>query len=292
MNDASLCELAAIDARAGPAATAGLQRAHGRLKVGFRRAGHGETRVSVLYEQGCLKARLPRSRCPGEAELVMLNTAGGLTGGDHLSIDVSVAADARTTVTTPGCERIYRSLQGDAVIEQRRHVGHAARLDWIPQETILYQRGRVRRRIDVELEPDAEITLIEGLILGRAAMGEVVTNACFSDFWQVRRGARLVFADGTRIDGAFGQVVANPATLDGNASMACLMHVGRDLPAKRDALRERFEQVVDAHAGASIVGEILVGRIVAAGGAALRRGLVAALAILREARPLPRLWSC
>jgi urease accessory protein len=222
----------------------------------------------------------------------MLNTAGGLTGGDHLSIDVSVVAGGRTTVTTPGCERIYRSLQGDAVIEQRLHVGCGARLDWIPQETILYERGRVRRRIDVELESDAEITLIEGLILGRTAMGEVVTEGRFSDFWSVRRGARLVFADATRIDGVFATTIANPAALGGHSSIASLMHVGRDLPAKRDALRERFAHVVDGQAGASVVGEILVGRIVAAGGSALRKVLVAALAILRDSRPLPRLWSC
>lgn len=256
--------------------------------MGFRRSEEGGTRAAAFFQQGCLKARLPRSQCAGEAELVVINTAGGLTGGDRVSVEVSVEEGARATVTTPACERIYRALQGEVVVEQRLRVGPAARLDWLPQETILYERGRMRRRLDVQLEAGAGITIVEALLLGRAAMGEVVTEGAFADFWTVRRGPNLVFADATRI----AEFQANPATLGGHAAMASLLHVGPDAAGKRAALRAAFGEGEDVRAGASLVGEILVARIVASGGAALRRVLVAALAILRDARPLPRLWSC
>lgn len=269
-----------------------LQRAQGQLRIGLRRSDDGETRAAVFFQQGCLKARMPRAQCASEAELVMINTAGGLTGGDCVSIDVSVAQGACATVTTPACERIYRSLEGDVTIEQHLHVARGARLDWIPQETILYDRGRVRRRLDVQLEDDAEITIAEAVLLGRTAMGEVVNDGAFADFWTVRHGARLVFADATRIAEPFARTRVCPTTLSGNAAMASVVHVGPDLTAKRDALRAVFDDRQGAWAGASIVGDVLVARIVATGGLPLRMALVAALAILRDSRRLPRLWSC
>src|SRR3546814_973684 len=87
-----------------------------------------------------------------------------------------------------------------AFIEQHLQVGRGARLDWIPQGTILYDRSRVRRRLDVQLEGDAEITVAEAVLLGRAEMGETVNGGSFSDLWTVRRDGSLLYADAMRID--------------------------------------------------------------------------------------------
>jgi urease accessory protein len=267
-----------------------VQRARGKLYVGLCRGEDGATRVVDLFQQGCLKVRLPRPENVGEADLVVMNTAGGLTGGDRVSIEVAAAAGARVTVTTPGCERIYRSAQGEAVIEQRLRVGPGARLDWIPQETILYDRSRVRRRLEAHLEDDAEITIVETILFGRAAMGERLIHGAFSDFWTIHRDGRLIFADGTRIGEGFEQTMANPATLGGEVALASLVHVGPDLAGKRDALRAGFAGGADVRAGASVVGDVLVARMVAPGGSGLRHALVAALGSLRHPRATPRLW--
>src|SRR5688500_12647012 len=144
-----------------------LQRARGRVSVGFRRAKDGRTQIVDLFQEGCLKVRLPRAQRDGEADLVMMNIAGGLTGGDRLAVEVTVGEGACATVTTPACEYIYRSTGGEASIEQRLRVGRGARLDWIPQETILFDRSRVRRRLDIQLEADAEITIAEAVLFGR-----------------------------------------------------------------------------------------------------------------------------
>lgn len=267
-----------------------MQRARGKLCVSLCQGEDGATRVVDLFQQGCLKVRLPRAENDNEADLVVMNTAGGLTGGDRVSIEVTAAAGARVTVTTPGCERIYRSAQGEAVIEQQLRVGPRARLDWMPQETILYEGSRVRRRLQADLEDDAEITIVETILFGRAAMGERLVHGAFSDFWTIRRDGRLIFADGTRIGEGFEQAVACPTALGGEVALTSLVHVGPDLAGKRDALRAGFAGLADVRAGASVVGDVLVARMVAPDGSGLRHALVAALGSLRHPRAVPRLW--
>lgn len=282
---------AVISPRSPVNAAPALQRARGRLRVSVLRANDGKARVADLFQEGCLKVRLPRPESD-EADLVMMNIGGGLTGGDRLSVEVTVGEGACATVTTPACERIYRSIDGEASIENRLRVGRGARLDWIPQETILFDRGRVRRRLDVRLEAEAELTIAEAVLFGRTAMGEVVNDGSFSDFWTIRRGESLVFADALRIAEPFGGTTACPTVLGGRTAMASLVHAGHDLVRKRDALLACFAKAGEALAGASVVGEILVARVVATGGSALRRALIPALASLRHPRPLPRLWFC
>lgn len=222
----------------------------------------------------------------------MMNISGGLTGGDQLSIDITVDEGASATVTTPACEHIYRSNGGDATIDQRLRVGRAGRLDWIPQETIVYDRGRARRRLAVELDDDAEITIAETVILGRTAMGEVLSDGGLSDFWTVYRHGRLLYADAIRIAEPVPAALGSPTTLKDMRAFATLLHVGKDMISKRDAMRAGFDLAPENPAGASIIGDVLVARMAAPLGASLRNSLIPALACLRAPLPLPRLWSC
>lgn len=270
-----------------------LQRSRGRLRLSAIRTSDGSTRVAELFQEGCLKVRMPRPRSDEEVDLAMLNIGGGLTGGDRLSVDLTVGAGARVTVTTPACERIYRSLGDDVLIDHHLRVGRGARLDWLPQETILFDQSRLRRRLDVQLEADAELTIAESVLFGRTAMGEIVSNGSYSDFWTVRRDGYLIFADALRIVGsAFKQVTDSPVVLGGRQAIASVIHAGRDLVCKRDALLAGFARSEEAIAGATVVGDLLVVKIVASGGGALRRALVPAIVCLREPHPLPRLWFC
>lgn len=271
---------------------AGLQRARGKLVVRLQAAEDGVTRLRELFQQGCLSARLPRPRLAGEVDVVMMNTAGGLTGGDRLSVEVSVGDGARATATTPACERLYRSIGGDAHIDLRLEVGRGARLDWIPQETILYDGARLHRRLEVELAAGAEITVAESLLLGRVAMGETVRSGAWQDIWTFRRAGRLCFADAMRMAQPIERMAACPTVLGGRTALATLVHAGSDLVAKRDALRAAFEPIERLVAGASVMGEVLVARMVAPDGRTARRALMAALACVRRERPLPRNWLC
>jgi len=268
----------------------GFQRAQGRARVKVCSAEDLTPRLVELFQEGSLKIRLPRSQTSGNLDILVINTSGGLTGGDALSIEVTLDEGARATVTTPGCERIYRSANGEADIQQHLRVGRGARLDWIPQETILFDRARLTRRFDIELEGDAEITLSEAILFGRAAMGETVKSGFLSDFWTVRRDGRLLFADAVRMSGPLNQIAACPSSMGSHIAMASLIHVGRRIEAKRDALRARFSENEGSVAGASVVGDVLVARMVAASGHTLRGVLIPALGCLRDGRPLPRNW--
>ena len=140
-----------------------------------------------LRQQGSAKCFLPRTHA--EATAVFLNTAGGLTGGDRFAYAAEARAGARLTATTQAAERVYRAQPGEtARVSGRVTLGAGARLDWLPQETILFDGGALDRRLEVDMAEDARLLAVEPLVLGRAAMGETVHEARFRDAWRLRRG--------------------------------------------------------------------------------------------------------
>ena len=141
--------------------------------------------------------------------------AGGIAGGDRHRLDISVQENARLVVTTAAAEKIYRALGPDAEIEIKLNVVAGARLSWLPQETILFDRCRLSRRIDVELDGDASLIMAEMVVFGRSAMGEAVETGSFTDRWRVRRDGRLLFAETVKLDGAVAEMLAEPAVAAG-----------------------------------------------------------------------------
>lgn len=264
------------------AAAPAHQRTEGEGRIAFARRD-GRTVLRDLYQRGAVKLRMPRA---AEAEAVLINTAGGLTGGDRLALSVEIDAGARATVTTQACERIYRSLGGAAEIDVAISVGAGGRFDWLPQETILFNRGELRRRLTVDLAPDAAFLAVEAVIFGRHAMGERVHTTVLHDRWRVRRGGSLLFADDLRVDGNADALLAHPAALAGKGAMASLLYAGPEPERHVDAVRAALGD----EGGASAFDGKLTARIVADDGLALRRALVPALAALRGA-PLPRVWQ-
>ncbi|MEO6394846.1 MAG: urease accessory protein UreD [Devosia sp.] len=270
---------AAMTAEAAPR----LQRARGeaRIVAALRR---GQTAIARLYQDGCAKIRLPHTH-DASLQAVLMNTAGGLCGGDRIDWTIEAEAGARLVVTTPACERVYRSLGGAARIANRVSVGAGARLDWLPQETILYEGGRLERRLDVDLAEGAVFTAVESVLLGRTAMGEAARGASLGDNWRVRRNGRLIHAEATRLSG-------DPlerdglSLLGGAAAFATILHIAPDAGRRLDAIRA----LLPAGAGASLMGERLLVRAVAPTGLALRRAIAPTIALLAGAGALPRLW--
>jgi urease accessory protein len=162
------------------------------------------TRLATLYQDGCAKIRLPNTHSQA-LEAVLINTAGGLTGGDRIDWSAEVVANGRMVLTTQACERIYRSLGGPAIVETRLSVGRDAHLDWMPQETMLFAASQLHRRIEIDLAEGASLTAIEAILLGRDAMGEVALDARLRDNWRVRRNGQLLHAEATRLDGTLAE---------------------------------------------------------------------------------------
>jgi urease accessory protein len=263
--------------------------AHAEIFAGNRAVGHialsvkhspGGSRREHVHEDGALRVRFPNSSHAGTLDAVIVNTAGGMTGGDNFAIDISVGAGAHLTATTAAAEKIYRSLGPPAEIGVKLDVGSGAALAWLPQETILFE-------IDVDLARDARLILAEAIVFGRSAMGESVVHGHFFDRWRVRVGGALAFAESLRLDGAIAEKLARRAIARGGVAVASVLKFPGDengVAAVR-AMASSFAGEV----GVSAWNGIVLARLVAPDGAALRRDLIGVLTALSDLPP-PRLW--
>lgn len=257
------------------------QRAQGTGRIRSA-AVHGRSRLATLHEAGCAKIRLPHTH-DHSLQAVLINTAGGLTGGDGVRWEATAGPGTSLTLTTQACERVYRSLGDDAAVSIALKAECGARLDWLPQETILFEHGRLRRSLEVDLAPDAIFCALEAVILGREAMGETARNAILRDDWRIRRNGRLIHAEATRLDGA-DRERDSLALLDGAGAFATVLYVGADAERRLEPVRASLT----GRSAASLVGERLIIRALAPTGLALRRILGPVVANL--AGSLPRLW--
>ncbi len=252
-------------------------------RVAFEvKSAAGATRRARVHEQGALRVRCP-GQPAGELEAVIVNTAGGMAGGDSFAIDIAVEHGARLAVTTAAAEKVYRTLGPDTAVNVTMAVADGGELAWLPQETIMFDRARLTRTIDVELAGNARLVLAEAIVFGRSGMGEVVDEGRLFDRWRIRRGGRLVYAETARLDGPVAQRLAEPAIANGGGAVATVVLAPGDETAVTAVRALSFRGEV----GASAWNGIAVVRLVAADGAALRADLTAAL---RAIRPLPRLW--
>lgn len=270
------------------------QRVDGRASLGVRMAG-GRSRVATLEQSGAAKIRLPAT-AGGPLEAILINTAGGMTGGDRLDWAISVGEGASALATTQACEKAYRSSHGEAAVSTRLRVASGGRIAWLPQEMIVYDRSALVRSIEADLEPGAEALICEATIFGRQAMGEMVERASFRDAWRVRVAGRLVHAENLMLTGEIGGLLPRRAVLDGMAAMATVLLVAPEAEASLD----RARSIAGEQAGVSAwrvggrddagTGKLLA-RLVAKDGYDLRRRLVPLLELLNEQAPLPKVWS-
>ena len=247
-------------------------RAEGHIGLAVA-AQDGKTRRTRVAEQGSLRVRFPGPPA-NDLTAVIVNTAGGIAGGDRFSLDVNVGESARLAVTTAAAEKVYRSLGPDADIRVHLTIAADASLLWLPQETIVFDQARLARTIDVEMAASASLVLVEILVFGRAAMGETMRHGAVFDRWRVRR-----------LDGAIAEQLTAPAVAAGGAAVATLLAIPCD-EARLAAVRERAAW--NGEAAISAWNGLAVGRFVAKDGAPLRHDVVTMLGALGVS--LPRAW--
>jgi urease accessory protein len=266
------------------------QRAQGKLVLAFKRVG-AVTRIDTLFQEGALKARLPRPQHPALCEAVTLNISGGVAGGDRLDSSVTLAPGAQVALASQAAERIYRALGPAAQIRTSLTVQEGARLDYLPQETILFDRFALDRSLDIDLHGDAEFIGVETLLFGRRAMGETVQLGALRDRIRVRHDGRLVFQDMTRLEGEIGTQLQRRAVAGGACAVAGLIIAGPGAQEKLDTLRAVLYAAPGIVAGASAFENMIFARLLAPDGASLRQCLLSALEACRGSRKLPRVWQ-
>jgi urease accessory protein len=269
------------------AATAALQRARGAAAINFARRG-GRTALNELYQQTPCRVMFPEPEDGDPPLAVLLTTSGGLTGGDDIRIAVSVEDGAAVVVSTQAAEKIYRSLGPDVTIEVVLDIAGDARLEYYPQETILFDGARLRRRTEANIAAGGNFAAAEMLVFGRQARGERMTRGHVLDGWRVRHDGRLAWVDWLALEDDIAATLAHPFAFDGAAAIATALHVGGDvtqlLPMARDL----------AGGAATIVNGVLIARIFGPSPHDVRDRLIRYLVGLRGAMGLPprlpRVW--
>lgn len=283
------------DAAACASLATPLPRSHGAVTVGFAAPG-GVTALCDLHQAGSGRVRFPLPRRNGPVEAVLLNTAGGMTDGDTMRHDVTLGRGATATIASQAAEKIYRSRGPVCTIDTALTVANNAMLTWLPQETILFDGARLRRRIDVDMAPGGRLLACESIVFGRQAHGETVRAGAVRDGWRVRRGGALVWADTLCVeDDIAGQLGRAPA-FDGARAMASLVYVGPDVAAWADPARDWIGDL-DVRAGVTALGDVLVFRLIAADGFGLRPAVGTLIerfgsALAGRPMPLPAVWTC
>jgi urease accessory protein len=265
------------------------QRAAGEARLSCA-VGHGRTRLLRLYQDGSAKIRMP-AVAADPLEAVLINTAGGLTGGDRIGWEIDVGAGAAASVTTQACEKIYRAESGRAEVKVKLSVGAGGRIAWLPQETIVFDRSAFARTLEVELAVGAEALLLEATIFGRLAMGEQAAHGHFHDRWRVRQDGALIHAEDFRIGPAIAAALNRPAVAGGAIAVATLLMVS----PRAETLLEQARDIIGAEGDASAwvvkkSGKLLA-RLHAGDGYHLRKRLVPLVELLNGQAGLPKLWS-
>lgn len=260
-------------------------RSHGAVTIAAKTRDGGISALADLHQSGSAKILMTPAR--DAVEGVILNTSGGLTGGDTLSIRAEAQAGARLRLTTQAAERVYRTPdQTAARVRNDLVVRSGARLDWLPQETILFQNGHLRRSLTLRMAADARALIVEPVLFGRLAMGEVVTHARFHDSLTLWRDGALLFRDATTLTGDIAARMDRPAIGHGARAMALVVFAAPEAEAHLAPIRAQLP----ATAGVSLLRDgLLVMRVLAEDGFGLRRTLIPVLDRL-SGDALPRSW--
>ena len=265
----------------------------GVARLGFQVAG-GETRLARLEQRAPLRVLFPRAPAGELIEAVLVNTGGGVVGGDRLAVEVEAGADAQVRVTSQAAEKIYRSAGPTCALEARLVAGPGAWLEWLPQETILFDGARLRRSLRVEAADRSRLLAADMLVFGRRARGESFGDGRLDDRWEVRVGRRLVWADALRLANHPGAVLGGPFNFAGAGAFATAIYVAPDADERVDLARS-LAAWPNVRSGATCLGPVVVTRWLAQDAAALRAGLRRFCAGFRHAvaglpERIPAIW--
>ena len=264
---------------------------HATLGVQVR-AERGRSVVSHRH-QGPL--RLQKALYPeggAVAHAVLIHPPGGIAGGDALDISVEVDREAHALVTTPGAGKWYKA-NGRCASQQIR-LGVEGVLEWLPQESIVFDAAAVRSAIDIQLGPRATSIGWDIVALGRRAAGERFESGVFTQSIRLRNESALLWSERTRVAGG-DRLLSSPVGLDGHTVFGCFWAAGAavesiDLEGLRPQVGTRAAPIT------RLAPQLVVARTLAAGTAIAREALTAWWVALRpllcgRAAQPPRVWA-
>ncbi|MDF1747347.1 MAG: urease accessory protein UreD [Alphaproteobacteria bacterium] len=273
------------------------QRAWGAVILGFRYdAKRGETGLSDLYHSHPMRVLFPRPARGDVITAAITTVSGGLVGGDQLDVYISVEEKAQVLSLAQAAEKVYRAQDVQpAQVTLSLTVGTEACLEYLPQETILFEGARLMRSTRIDLDDEtSQVMAGEMAIFGRAAMGESVRQCQFQEQWRVTVAGKTIWRDAFTLSPA---VATSPFGLDGATAMASLICVAPQPEALRDLVRPLLADLPLGAAGATVMGPLMLVRFLGKDPAAMRARYMKLWSVLRQeafGRParLPALIHC
>jgi urease accessory protein len=272
-----------------------LQRAEGSGRIVLVGSEKG-THIMDVFQRSPIRIMFLTAGGGAVEEAVLVNTAGGIAGGDRLECSVTALANASIAVTSQAAEKVYRALNESARIVTSLKVCEAAELAWLPQETIIFNWARFRRETEIELSSGAELLALEWLVLGRAAHGEEIVGGSITDSWSVKKDGRLVWADSFRAKDEVFRHLAAKALLSNCRAIATLIYFGPRLDARLELVRH-IAPSLKCNCAATSIGGLIIVRLAAKVSTDLRlalRSFLQQFSLELGARPfrVPKMWSC
>jgi urease accessory protein len=283
------------DVNTAPLLDVDLQRADGCGRIVLSGSENG-TRIDDIFERSPIRILFPRAGDGAIKEAVLINTAGGVAGGDRLELCVTALPGASIVVTSQAAEKVYRALHDPARVRSRLKARESAKLAWLPQETIVFNSARLHRSTEIDLTSGTELLALEWLVFGRAAHGEIVTRGNIIDSWHVKKDGRLIWADTFRVNDETFPHLNRKALLSDCNAIATLVYFGPDLERRLDVLRDDLSSL-RCNCGVTFVGGLIVARFAAKDPSDLRFAL---RSFLERFGPdagsdlfrVPKMWSC
>ncbi len=267
-----------------------LQRSHGAARLAF---ANRNNRNSIVERYASAPVRiLTPSVQGGIPEAVLANTSGGIAGGDTSHVDILVAQNAQALVTGQAAEKIYRSIDMPASIRTVIKIEDGSTLEYLPQESILFDGAKLNRAVNISLGARSCLLLSEMFVLGRWAMNEDFTRGIFLDRWSIDVAGQPIWREGLRVEGGLSSLSSSLGFANARA-LATIFYAGANAAEVLGLARD----VIGPMGGATIVRGMLVVRMLGNEAGMLKQQLGEIISIIRAAalgRPaeVPRVWRC
>ncbi len=196
-----------------------LEKSKGRLEIKIK-----DQNLQKLYQQGSLKALMPDFH-ENLKQLMLINTAGGITSGDEYSYNIEIDK-SNLCISTQAAEKIYSGFGNPANLEINLNLLNNSRLFWLPKELILFNNCNLKRKINFNLSKDSNLLICENIIFGRTSMKEVFEKGYFSDFWNINIDNKLIHTEAINTNFFEKKYLNSFPTLNNNSAVATIIVVG------------------------------------------------------------------
>ena len=207
-----------------------LQRSNGKIDIELL-----DNDFSKFFQSGCCKILNPKNYNEFK-ELVLINTAGGITCNDNIDINANIN-NSKLSICTQAAEKIYAGIGDPARVEININLNNST-MYWLPKELILFDNSKLRRNININLSDNSNLIFCETTIFGRKAMSEKIKNISFSDQWKIYSNSSIKHFEAINIKGSTIDNFKNNYTFSNQSSLSTILIFGDIVHQLESVLRK------------------------------------------------------